>query len=77
MFHHIYKYCVFTKQIYNEKGDILKDTWSNAFRRLGVIGRIGFTRHVLDKIILNVFGNNMWDYAPAEESYGENYIIKY
>jgi hypothetical protein len=59
------------------KGDVLYDTWSNAFRRLGFIGRIGFTRIILDKIILDVFGNNMWDYAPAEGSYGDNYTIQY
>ena len=60
-----------------EKGDILEKTWSNAFRRVGFIGRIGFTRHIIDKIILNVFGNNMWDYAPERGSYGGNYLIKY
>ena len=60
-----------------EKGDILDNTWSNAFRRLGFIGRIGFTRYVLDAIILRIFGNNMWDYAPERGNYGEQYIIRY
>jgi len=60
-----------------EKGDVLYDTWSNAFRRLGFIGRIGFTRYILDAVILKVFNNKMWDYAPGEDSYGDNYIIKY
>jgi hypothetical protein len=58
-------------------GDVLIDTWSNAFRRLGFIGRIGLTRTALDVIILLVFGNNMWDYAPAKGEYGLNYIIQY
>lgn len=60
-----------------EKGDVLEDTWSNAFRRLGVIGRIGFTRVILDEVILRVFGNNMWDYAPERGTYGETYTIRY
>ncbi len=58
-------------------GDVLTDTWSNAFRRLGFIGRLGFTRIVLDAIILQVFGNNMWDHAPAEGSYGLEYVLQY
>lgn len=60
-----------------QTGDVLTDTWSNAFRRLGLIGRIGFTRSVLDAIILLVFGNNMWDYAPERGEYGLDYIIQY
>lgn len=60
-----------------EKGDVLTGTWSNAFRRLGFIGRIGFTRYLLDSIILRIFGNNMWDYAPEKGTYGRNYIIEY
>ncbi len=60
-----------------EKNDILTDTWSNAFRRLGFIGRIGFTRYILDSIIFRIFGNNMWDYAPDKGTYGRNYTIKY
>ena len=59
------------------KGAVLDHTWSNAFRRLGIIGRIGFTRVILDKFILDLFGNNMWDYAPEQGSYGDNYIIQY
>lgn len=60
-----------------EEGDILTDTWSNAFRRLGFIGRIGFTRYILNAIILRIFGNNMWDYAPQRGTFGRDYIIKY
>jgi len=60
-----------------EKGDVLTDTWSNAFRRLGFIGRIGFTRYILDSIIFRIFGNNMWDYAPDKGTYGRNYTIEY
>lgn len=60
-----------------QMGDVLTGTWSNAFRRLGFIGRIGLTRHVLDAIILQVFGNNMWDYAPERGEYGRDYIIQY
>jgi len=59
-----------------EKDDILTNTWSNAFRRLGIIGRAGFTRYILDYFILRFFGNSMWDYAP-DFGYGEDYIIKY
>ena len=59
------------------KDDVLTGTWSNAFRRIGFIGRIGFTRHILDAIILRVFGNNMWDYAPEQGVYGRDYIMKY
>lgn len=58
-------------------GDVLSDTWSNAFRRLGIIGRIGFTRVILDSIIFQVFGNAMWDYAPERGGYGESYVIQY
>ena len=60
-----------------QPGDVLTNTWSNAFRRLGFIGRIGFTRYLPDAIILRVFGNNMWDYAPERGSYGSDYVIKY
>lgn len=71
--------CIIPKTLIGnpQKGDILTDTWSNAFRRLGFIGRIGFTRTALDLIILVVFGNNMWDYAPAKGEHGLNYIIQY
>ena len=58
-----------------EKGDVLTDTWSNAFRRVGFIGRIGFTRYMIDAIILRIFGNNMWDYAPERGTYGRDYVI--
>jgi hypothetical protein len=58
-------------------GDILTHTWSNAFRRLGFIGRIGLTRTALDIIILLVFGNNMWDYAPTKGEFGLDYVIQY
>lgn len=57
--------------------DLLTNTWSNAFRRVGFIGRIGFTRHVIDAIILQVLGNNMWDYAPERGNYGRDYEIQY
>jgi hypothetical protein len=60
-----------------QTGDVLTDTWSNAFRRLGFIGRIGFTRTTLDLIILLAFGNNMWDYAPERGEHGLDYIIQY
>ena len=60
-----------------QQGDVLTDTWSNAFRRLGFIGRIGLTRHVLNAIILQVFGNYMWDYAPERGEYGRDYVIQY
>ena len=60
-----------------QTGDVLTGTWSNAFRRLGFIGRIGFTRNILDMIIFFVFGNNMWDYAPDAPGYGLDYIIQY
>jgi hypothetical protein len=59
-----------------EKDDVLTNTWSNAFRRFGLIGRIGFTRVIMDNIILRIFGNSMWDYAP-DSGYGGDYIIKY
>ena len=62
---------------YPQTGDILIHTWSNAFRRLGFIGRIGFTRTFLDLIILLVFNNNMWDYAPERGEHGSDYIIQY
>jgi hypothetical protein len=59
-----------------EKDDVLTNTWSNAFRRLGIIGRAGFTRYILDYLIFRFFGNSMWDYAP-DSGYGEDYIIQY
>jgi hypothetical protein len=59
------------------KDELLTGTWSNAFRRLGFIGRIGFTRYGLDALILRLFGNYMWDYAPERGEYGNNYIIQY
>lgn len=57
--------------------DVLSDTWSNAFRRVGLIGRMGFTRYVIDAIILQVFRNSMWDYAPERGQYGSSYEIQY
>jgi len=58
-------------------GDILTNTWSNAFRRVGILGRMGFTRHFIDAIILQVLGNSMWDYAPERGQYGSDYEIQY
>ena len=58
------------------KDDVLTKTWSNAFRRLGIMGRIGLTRVILDNFIFRFFGNSMWDYAP-DSGYGEDYIIQY
>ena len=61
-----------------KKDDVLTEIWSNAFRRVGFIGRIGFTRVIIDEIIFRVFGNSMWDYAPDKGlGYGRDYIIKY
>ena len=61
-----------------QKDDVLTETWSNAFRRVGIIGRIGLTRHIIDNLIFNIFGNSMWDYAPNKnEGFGRDYIIKY
>jgi hypothetical protein len=60
-----------------QDGDILIDTWSNAFRRLGILGRLGYDRVLLDSIILKVFGNHMWDFAPEYGTYGEKYSIQY
>jgi len=60
-----------------QAGDVLTDTWSNAFRRLGVIGRIGFTRTILDQVIYQILGNSMWDYAPERGSFGNDYSIQY
>jgi hypothetical protein len=61
-----------------KKDDVLTEIWSNAFRRVGFIGRIGFTRVIIDDIIFRVFGNSMWDYAPDNGlGYGKDYIIKY
>jgi hypothetical protein len=61
-----------------EKDDVLTNTWSNAFRRLGFLGRIGFTRIILDSIVYRIFGNSLWDHAPDKYGeYGRDYIIKY
>ena len=59
-----------------DKDDVLTNTWSNAFRRLGFIGRIGLTRVILDNFIFRFFGNSLWDYAP-DSDYGMDYIIQY
>jgi len=59
-----------------KKDDILYNTWSNAFRRLGFLGRIGFSRPILNNLIYQYFGNSLYDYAP-DEGYGLNYIIEY
>jgi hypothetical protein len=61
-----------------QKGDVLSKTWSNAFRRVGIIGRIGFTRYIIDDLIYIIFGNSMWDYAPNKNGgYGRDYVIQY
>lgn len=61
-----------------QEGEILTETWSNAFRRVGLLGRLGFTRTYIDMFILNVFGNSMWDYAPDNlGEFGLDYIIQY
>jgi hypothetical protein len=61
-----------------QKDDILTNTWSNAFRRLGFLGRIGFSRPVIDNLIYRYFENSLWDYAPDNiEEYGRDYMIKY
>ena len=61
-----------------QEGEILTETWSNAFRRVGLLGRLGFTRTYIDIFILKVFGNSMWDYAPDNPGeFGLDYIIQY
>lgn len=61
-----------------QKDDLLFDTWSNAFRRLGFLGRIGFSRPILDSIIFRLLGNSLWDFAPDNyDEYGLDYIIQY
>jgi len=61
-----------------EKDDILTETWSNAFRRLGFLGRIGFSRPILDTFVYRIFGNSLWDHAPDNYGeYGRDYMIKY
>jgi hypothetical protein len=59
--------------------DILTNTYGNAFRRLGFIGRIGFSRPLLNFAILIIFNNKLWDGAPdgAPYEFGNDYIIKY
>jgi len=66
------------KEFIGEPGedDVLTNTWSNAFRRLGFIGRIGLSRVILDNFIFRFFGNSMWDYAP-DSDYGMDYTIQY
>ena len=61
-----------------QKDEILTNTWSNAFRRLGFLGRIGFSRPILDSIVYIALGNSLWDHAPDNyDEYGRDYIIKY
>ena len=61
-----------------QKNDVLTNTWSNAFRRLGFLGRIGFSRPILDNLIYRYLGNSLWDYAPDNYGeYGGDYIIKF
>jgi hypothetical protein len=59
--------------------DILTNTYGNAFRRLGFIGRLGFSRPLLNFVILMIFDNKLWDGAPdgAPYEFGMDYIIKY
>ena len=42
-----------------QKNDVLSHTWSNAFRRLGFLGRIGFSRPILDSIVYIVLRNSL------------------
>jgi hypothetical protein len=62
-----------------QQGDVLTHTWANAFRRLGFLGRIGFSRPILDILVFTIFKNSLHDYAPdqAPNEFGENYIIQY
>ena len=61
-----------------QKDDVLTDTWSNAFRRLGFLGRIGFSRPILDAFVYTFLGNSLWDHAPDNYGeYGLNYSIQY
>ena len=60
-----------------QKDEALTNTWSNAFRRLGFLGRIGFSRPILDSIVYITLGNSLWDHAPDNYDYGRDYIIKY
>jgi hypothetical protein len=61
-----------------QQDDVLSNTWSNAFRRLGFLGRIGFSRPILDNFIYRYFGNSMWDYAPDNYGeYGRDYVIQF
>ena len=62
-----------------EQGDILTQTWGNAFRRLGLFGRLGFSRPLLNTIVYMLFDNYLVDMIPngAPEEVGDNYIIQY
>lgn len=62
-----------------QKGDTLTHIWANAFRRLGVLGRIGFSRPLLNTLCYMIFGNHLWDGVPngAPDEFGLDYTIQY
>jgi hypothetical protein len=61
-----------------QRNDALTHTWSNAFRRLGLLGRIGFSRPILDSIVFKIFGNSLWDLAPDHYGeFGRDYVVQY
>ena len=64
---------------YPQQGDVLSQTWANAFRRLGFLGRLGFSRPLLNTIVYMLFDNHLVDMVPngAPEEVGDNYVIQY
>jgi hypothetical protein len=59
-------------------GDVLTKTNSTGFQRFGLLGRIGFSRPIIDLLTKRVFGNSLWDNAPDNpDEYGLDYIIQY
>ena len=62
-----------------QKDEVLTQTWANSFRRLGFLGRLGFSRPLLNTIVLMLFNNKLVDMVPdgAPDEVGGDYIIQY
>lgn len=62
-----------------QQGEVLTHTWANAFKRPGFLGRIGFSRPLINMIVFMLLNNRLVDMVPdgAPDEVGDNYIIQY
>ena len=59
-----------------KQGDVLTNTYALTFERFGFIGKLGFYRPVITKLLSALLQKSLEDIAP-NMGYGRDYIIQY